>query len=114
MAMEWASSLKQGKLSKSKVWLVLISTLWRSLSYPLPAINLTKDQCEQLMAPALDYALPAMGICRNFPRVLVFTPEKYFCLGTPHLYTLQEIFRLSVLILHTERGTMTGLLGQAT
>jgi hypothetical protein len=37
MAMEWASSLKQGKRSKLEVWLALISTLWRSLSYPLPA-----------------------------------------------------------------------------
>jgi len=113
MATEWAASLKQGKLSKSKVWLALISPLWRSLSYPLPALNLTKEQCEQIMAPALDYALPAMGICRNFPRVLVFAPEKYFGLGMPHLYTLQEIFTLSDLILHTERGTMTGLLVQA-
>jgi hypothetical protein len=66
------------------------------------------------MALALDYALLAMGIGRNFPRVLVFALEKYFGLSIPHLYTLQEIYRLSDLILYTKRRTMTGLLGQST
>jgi hypothetical protein len=66
------------------------------------------------MAPALEYALSAMGICRHFPRALVFAPEKFFGLGTPHLYTIQEIYRLSDLILHNTKETMTGLLSKST
>jgi len=52
---------------KIRVWLALISTLWRSLSYPLPALNLTKEQCEKIMAPALDYAFSATGTVGTSP-----------------------------------------------
>jgi hypothetical protein len=96
MALDWASSLKQVKLSKSEAWIALTFTLWRSLLYPLPALNLTKK------------------LCRNFPGALVFAPEKFFGLGIPHLYTIQEIYRLSDLILHNTKETMTGLLSKST
>lgn len=72
---QWASDVKQGKLKK-KAWISLISTLWRSLSYPLPALNLTKEQCKKIMAPAIEYVLMAMDIYCHFPRALVFATEK--------------------------------------
>jgi hypothetical protein len=56
------------------------------------------------MAPALDFALLAMGIFRNFPRVLVFALEKYFGLGIPHLYTPQEIIDCQTLYCTLREG----------
>jgi hypothetical protein len=46
------------------------------------------------MRPLLLYCLPALGICRNFPRALVFGPMEYSGLGFKHLFTDQEIARL--------------------
>jgi hypothetical protein len=43
------------------------------------------------MAPVLNYALPAMGICRNFPRALVFSTTLHAGIGVRHLHTIQEI-----------------------
>jgi hypothetical protein len=77
-----------GVIKKSETWLALNSTIWRTFSYPLNATNLTKT------SPVINHALPAMGICRNFPRALVFSPTKYAGLGIKHLYTVQEIARL--------------------
>jgi hypothetical protein len=114
MATKWASEMKKGNLSKSEAWISLISTLWRSLSYPIPGLNLTKDQCEKIMAPALAYVLPAMGICHMFPRDLVFASERYFGLGIPHLYTMQKIYRLVDIQNHTATLSITGSLYQAT
>jgi hypothetical protein len=114
MADTWATEMRKGNLSKSEAWIALISTFWRSLSYPIPALNLTKDQCEKIMAPALVYVLPALGICHMFPRDLVFTSERYFGLGIPHLYTMQEIYQLLDVLNHTATLSITGSLYQAT
>jgi hypothetical protein len=104
----WADHMHTGVIKKSKTWLALNSTIWRTFSYSLNATNLTKTQCEHIMSPVINYALPAMGICRNFPRALVYSPTKYAGLGIKHLYTVQEIARLKDLIQHTYARTTTG------
>ncbi len=95
--------MRTGKISKSDAWVALTSTIWSTLMYPPPALNLTKKQCEFIMSPILNYALPAVGICRSFPRTIVFSPIKYLGLGIKHLYTLQEISRIKYILLHTYR-----------
>jgi len=62
-AVKWADAMRTGKISPSDAWVALTSTIWSTLSYPLPSINLTKKQCEYIMAPIFNYALPALGIC---------------------------------------------------
>jgi hypothetical protein len=91
------------------VWLVLRSTIWQTLAYP-PAINLTCDQCESIMSPILHYCLPALGICRNFPRKLVHAPLSRMGLHLVHLHTLQEIYQRKDIVTHTFQGTLTGQL----
>jgi hypothetical protein len=71
----WADNMRTGCIFKKDAWLALHSTIWRTLCYPLPALNLTKQQCDKLIMPLLTYFLPALGVCRNFPRDLVFAPK---------------------------------------
>lgn len=91
LAQNWVDNMKSCNLTKTEVWVSLRSTIWRTLSYPLPTINLSKDQWERIMVIVLNYALPAMGICRNFLQSIVFAPDNFFGLGIQHLYTTQEI-----------------------
>ncbi len=104
----WVEQMRTGVIKKNETWLALQSTIWRTLCYPLNAVNLTKQQCEAIMSPILQYALPAMGICRNFPRALVFSSTKYTGIGIKHIHTLQEIARLKDILHHTYTGTITG------
>jgi hypothetical protein len=97
---QWSDNMRTGRISKRETWLAFISTIWRTLCYPLPAINFTRKQCDKLMAPLLSYVLPALGICRNFPRNLVFAPHKYMGLGIKHIHTTQEITRLKDILYH--------------
>jgi hypothetical protein len=113
-AVKWSDAMCTGKISKSDAWVALTSTIWSTLMYPLPALNLTKKQCKFIMSPILNYALPAVGICRSFPRTIVFSPIKYLGLGIKHLYTLQEISRIKDILLHTYRDTTTGRLYRNT
>jgi hypothetical protein len=100
--------MRTGVIKKNDTWLALQSTIWRTLCYPLNAVNLIKQQCEAIMSPILQYALPAMGICRNFPRALVFRSTKYMGIGIKHIHILQEIARLKDILNHTYTGTITG------
>jgi hypothetical protein len=77
----WADHMHTGVIRKDETWLALQSTIWRSLCYQLNAVNLAKNQCKKIMSPVLNYALPAMGICRNFPRDVVFSSTQYCGIG---------------------------------
>jgi hypothetical protein len=89
-------------------WTTTDSAIWRTLTYPLPALNLTIHQCERIMRPILHYSLPALGVCRNFPRDIVFTPHKYMGLGFRNLHTIQETSQLKDMLHHTFSNSMTG------
>jgi hypothetical protein len=114
MSVLWADQMRAGKLSRSDAWTSFHSTIWRSLAYPLPAINLSKKQCEVIMMPAIRQLLVSIGVCRNFPRCLVFAPTKYLGLGKQHIHTNQEIQRLLNMLEHTSRNTNTGKLYRAS
>jgi hypothetical protein len=94
IAKEWVAKMKEGKLSRTKIWVAVQSTVWRTLISPLPAVNLTKQECKQIMGPILNFVLPALGICRSFPRYIVHAPKEYFGLAIKHLHTIQEIARV--------------------
>ncbi len=100
--------MRTGKLSRQNTWTAISTTIWRTLSYPLSSLNLTRQQCDKIMAPILKYGLPAMGVCQNFPQKVVFFPVDFMGLGWTHLHTSQEIMRLEVLIKHTYLKTTTG------
>ena len=79
----------------------------------LNATTLTKNQCKDIMAPALITGLNGMGICQHLPRQLVHGPLELQGIGIPHLYTLQCIVHMEDLILHTAKNTLTGKLLRA-
>ena len=107
---KWVDGFRTGKISREEAWLAVQSTILRTLYYPLPALRLSKAQCEAILAPLLRYCLPSLGICWNFPRKLVFSPLEYTGLNFLHLFMLQEIARLKDIVFHTFNGTITGLL----
>jgi hypothetical protein len=102
--------LRTGKISRDEAWLALQSTILWTLYYPLPALHLSKAQCEAIYAPLLRYCLPSLGKCQNFPRKLVYSTFDYMGLNFLHLFTLQEITRLKDIVFHTFNGTLTGFL----
>jgi hypothetical protein len=108
---DWIQQLSSSKLTRPEMWTAAQTTIWRTLAYPLPAINLSRQQWEKILSPLLKFVLPNIGICRSFPQFLVFAPVENFGLGFLHLFTLQEITRIKDLIFHTVNHTTTGKLG---
>jgi hypothetical protein len=62
------------------------------------------------MAPILQYCLPELGVCRNFPRKLVFATTDFMGLGLLQLFTVQEAARLKDIVIHIYNNTLTGQL----
>jgi len=113
-SIKWADQIRTDRLKRSEVHLALHSTLWKTLTYPLPCTTLSKQQCNEIMAPALHQALPAMGICRNFPRQVVHGPLSHMGLGIPHIHTLQEVARIKDMMHHSTIDSFTGQLYRST
>jgi hypothetical protein len=109
-AIKWADAMRTGKIPKDDAWLAFNSTIWKTLLYPLPALNMSPEDCDRIMAPLLRYLLPAIGVCRNFPRTLVYNSPQYMGLGLKNLFTIQEILRLKDILRHVHQRNTTGRL----
>ena len=75
---------------------------------------MTKDECEEIMRPALNAALPKMGLNRHFPRDVLFGSKDFQGLGIPHLYTLQSIKHIQDIIHHQLNPDLTTELHEGT
>jgi hypothetical protein len=109
-AKDWVDNMKHGCLSRQEAWTALHTTIICTLMYPQPVLNLSQQQAEKIMSVLVQYALPAMGICRSFPRHQVFSSLNYFHLGIPHLFTVQKILCIKDIIKHQYLEFNTGQL----
>jgi hypothetical protein len=111
VAEEWRDKARTGHLSRPAAWLNLTTTVLKTLQYPLAATTFTEKQCTAIMAPVLEARLATSGICRTFPRDLVYGPLKYQGLALPNLYTVQGIEHiLTIMEFGYDMRTLTGQL----
>jgi hypothetical protein len=66
------------------------------------------------MAPILMGGLPACGICRHFPRNVVYAPNKFMGLDLHNLYITMGILRTDLLSSEGQLNSITGELIRAT
>jgi hypothetical protein len=72
---KWAAHIKASNLWKIDAWLVLRSTIWKTLEYPLTCTTLTDKQYEQIMRPAMSAVLVKYHISGH---------------SQPHYYTREQ------------------------
>jgi len=110
----WKQQMAAAHLSRIAAEFSLRQVLLPKLCYPLIATTFTEKQCETLLKPVLNQGLPAMGINRNFPRVVVHGPLAYQGLNFPNLFTEQLILHIWTLVKYgSHSADITGNLIQA-
>ena len=115
ISVDWADYIRSGHLPRPLVWRALHSTVYPKLRYPLPVLTMTRKECHSISSPLLQAALPAAGICRTFPRVLVHAPLRYQGPGLPDLYTEQGIPHILMVLHHVHhKQDITGQLLRAS
>lgn len=61
-AQQWADRLRTRPLPSASAWLALHTTILKTLKYPLSSTTLTTKQCNRILWPALQVALPMSKI----------------------------------------------------
>ncbi len=105
---KWKELIRSGHLSRKDARQALQTTIMKSVEYGLPALTLSQQECKQISKPILEAGLPNMGICRNFPRDVLYGPLEEGGLNLTDIYTFQGNSRISVLQEHLAAKTITG------
>ena len=108
---KWADNIRAAHLPKHLVRQSMLTTIMKTLEYPLAVTCFTKKQCETLMKPILKAGLSRSGVINTLPRELVYGPISRQGLGYKHLYTeegIQHIARLQRFTQDDDRPTVMG------
>ena len=111
---EWRDQIRSSHLQKSEAWYALTSTIWKSIEYPLPALTLTYNECNYIMAPAKEGGLSKSGICQKLQKEAVHGPLRYQGLGLNHIKITQDASHLETIRQHIWRDTPTSNLIMAS
>jgi hypothetical protein len=90
--------------------MVIHSTIWKTLEYPLTCTLLTEKQCEQIMRSTMSAGLTKSHICRFFPMSIIHAGAEALGSELPHLFTVQGIKWLSTLVSHSPWVSIMSLL----
>jgi hypothetical protein len=94
-ATSWADHIRTGRLPRTLSCKALLTTIMRTLLYPVPVTYFTRSECDYIMAPVLRVALSHSGVCRTIPRAIVYA---YQGLAVPDLFIEQGFSKLVRLI----------------
>ena len=104
----WAETIRTGYLQHNDVLRAIKTTIQKTLEYPMSVIVLTRQQWEKIFSPVLRAALPKSGVCRTFPREVVYGPLKYQGLGVDHPFSLQVEAHVVACLRHGGVDSLTG------
>jgi hypothetical protein len=108
---KWLDKIRTSFLRKNDAAYALKVTVLKKIEYCLPALNLSKSQCDELvMMPILQAALSKAGYDRNFPKKVIHGPTSLLGADIHHPYTAQLIAHLDILLRHGGQETITSQL----
>ena len=105
---QWDTSTTNQKLTWLLARLALMTTIGRTLLYPLPATALTQEQCREIQRVYLKSVLGKIGIVRTAPRILAEVPTSLGGLGLIAFEAQQLISHISLILIHgPDKTTIT-------
>jgi hypothetical protein len=111
---KWSADICASHLQCHEAWYALTATIMRTIEYPLLALTLTARDCTHIMAPILSSGLPALGICRNFPRDVTYAPVKFQGIGLHNPFVTMGLQCLTTVVQAGQASSITGRLLQAS
>ena len=107
-ARDWASTVSSGRLLRQDALPLLHTTILKTLEYPMALTTFSATQWEKVLSKPLMTILPKAGICRTFPRAVVYASIRRQGLGVPHPFGTQISRHLDMLLRHLANRTKTG------
>ena len=106
----WMDKFRFGVLEPEDHWMAFGTRIFKKLEYPLPALTLTRDECDKLMSPLLQQTLSFSGVCRTISKEVRHGPVNRGGLGLPDLFIRQGCMRVQTMVEHLWLQTPTGKL----
>ena len=103
VATNWVENTRNGHLPSHYAWQSMLTTVLKTLQFPMVATTLSRPQCDKIMSIVLQGGLPASGIARSFPYDMVYASLDTFGLAVPDLFVVQGIQKIQR-ILRTTTG----------
>ncbi len=97
---DFAARVSSSKLSRKATYWAFWQYYTPKSVFPVPALTLTRTQCNKIQAPALSATLSKLHLNKNTSRAIAHGPAKYAGLGLPSLYTRESIGQLRLLLGH--------------
>ena len=106
----WAEHIRFGYVTRHDAALAIKSTISKTWAYPLPATTFSYKDTLDIMVSAYKAALPKMGSNRNLPLVYRYAPVAVQGLGLPHIYSMQGIAHIKIILSKIAKDERIGTL----
>ena len=103
-----AHQLTCSNMADHMVQRVVLAVAGKKLAYPLAATTLRDKDCEKIIQPFREAALPALGYSRKMPKIVAHAPMSFGGIGLPDLAGEQLASRIQHLVQFGTSDTPTG------
>jgi hypothetical protein len=97
-------------ISKKEAKTATVSTLGRSIRYPLAATAMTTQQCEEVDKHFRKHVLGKLGVVRTAPGTPIYSPVELGGIGLQRTEVNQTIDHIKMIIQHGHTDSITGKL----
>jgi len=104
----WNNRIAKTKMIPAHNLNAMLTRIFKTLMYPLPALSLTYDECYKLSNKLTSSSIPKCNIASTFPLKFRYLPRKYHGLALPDLYLEQRLGQLRELLTHSDMEDVLG------
>ena len=105
---DWGAKTKG--MTRSEATTASISTIGRTVRYPLGATAMNQKQCTEVDSTWKKHVLGKMGVVRTAPKQIVYSPIQFGGIGLHETEVDQMIDHVKMLLNHGHAQTITGKL----
>lgn len=102
--------MRQELINPTHAWIAITTRALKTIKWPVAATTLSEAQCTRIMAPLLKWVLKGMKLPSSTNRVIVYGPQSIQGIGLPSLYTTMGLRRITHLLNHGDKASITGKL----
>jgi hypothetical protein len=105
---EWANNIRRGNLTQTQTYIATVSTIWKTVEYPLTALDLTVNEIKSTIWPIHKVALKKMGIHPCISSSIREGPRRLLGVGLSNPFNTQGVRRILATMEHLWHMTPTG------
>ena len=107
-AAEWNKRMIGSTLGSDAKWLSYKTELRPKLIYPLPAVSLSRAECEIIIHPAIVSIKHGLGIPKTTPHKTIFFPREYGGYGVVDIHLEKLVEQTKYVVQHLRNGDSLG------